>query len=183
MFKYSVSRQRDCFRNEKLEKRWIEGEPIPTLDNGIATPSLPNISRLIYGVVGARYNRGATLRKPVTCSALPRTPPVRILHVYVYPPPRWNYSHVSRWAAYTFVLDQQSIRIVETVFSFPIRRIENFFFFLNVLFAIPRSIGKIWLADDVLHVLAYYVCAASSRLVCHENKPSLPRQVRKISFI
>lgn len=63
---------------------------------GIATRVSAEPEANIRGVVAARYNRGAPLRKPVTCSALPRAPPVRILHVYVYIHPRWNYSHVFR---------------------------------------------------------------------------------------
>lgn len=55
---------------------------------GIATRVSAEPEANIRGVVAARYNRGAPLRKPVTCSALPRAPPVRILHVYVYIHPR-----------------------------------------------------------------------------------------------
>lgn len=63
-----------------------EGFRHALLGNGIATQVSAELEANIRGVVVARYNRGAPLRKPVTCSALPRTPPVRILHVYVYPP-------------------------------------------------------------------------------------------------
>lgn len=66
-----------------------EGFRHALLGNGIATPSPPN-PRLIYGLVIAHYNGGAVLRKPVTCSALPRTPPPLSdpARVHVHPPSR-----------------------------------------------------------------------------------------------
>lgn len=79
-------------RKEKLEKETMARRRRCDSDARylayIATRVSAEPEANIRGVVAARYNRGAPLRKPVTCSALPRAPPVRILHVYVYIHPR-----------------------------------------------------------------------------------------------
>ena len=81
----------------------------------------------------------AVLCKPVTCSALPRAPTVRILrltHVYVrqyvpssHLPPflrPWNYGHVFRWAAHTFHLNKEPI-IVRDFCRFRMFSLLSFF--------------------------------------------------------
>ena len=98
----------------------------------------------IRGVVAARYNRGAPLRKPVTCSALPRAPPVRILHVYVYIHPRDGIivtcSGEPRTRSSSTSNDRLSSGGDDTfLFSLPFH-----FHLFSILVRFDRVDGKIW---------------------------------------
>lgn len=175
-----------------------EGFRHALLGNGIATQVSAELEANIRGVVVARYNRGAPLRKPVTCSALPRTPPVRILHVYVYPPrdgiivtcsgePRTRSSSTNDRLSSggggddTFLLFSRFSRTK----SWADRNLPSSPS-ISFLFLIP-------FAQDIRSIESReksgwtrfsgaenYVCGASSRLVCRENKPSRRGKLEKL---